>query len=103
MIKILQNIIACLLHFRVSNGISFESLCRYLVSFFQWLYDFFPQRTESAKLIGEIKISSPVGFATRACFKNRGFKAGDTLVIKVIDKDNPDVWGGVSLKLGSVC
>lgn len=68
----------------------------------QSLYDFFPQRTESSRLIDEIEISGLVGFVTWAYFINPGFEAGDTVVIKVVDKDNPDVWGSVSFELGGV-
>jgi len=66
----------------------------------QSLYDFFPQRAESSRLVDEMEISSLVGFATWAYFTNPGFEAGDTVVIKVVDKNDPDVWGSVSFELG---
>lgn len=69
---------------------------------FQSLYDFFPQRTESTRLVDEIEISGLIGFATWAYFENPGFKAGDTVVLKVVDKTNPDVWGSVTFELGRV-
>ena len=69
---------------------------------FQSAYDFFPQRTESTRLIDEIEITGLVGFATWVYFANPGFEVGDSIVIKVVDKKNPDVWGSVSFELGSV-
>ncbi|MGD9345083.1 MAG: hypothetical protein PVH84_04425 [Candidatus Aminicenantes bacterium] len=67
---------------------------------FQSAYDFFPQRAETTRLIDEIEITGLIGFATWAYFVNPGFEAGDTVVIKVVDKTNPDVWGSVTFKLG---
>jgi len=69
---------------------------------FQKAYDFFPQRTESTMLIDEMEITGLIGFATWTYFKNPGFKVGDSVVIKVVDKENPNVWGSVSFVLGSV-
>ena len=68
---------------------------------FQKAYDFFPQRTESTLLIDETEITGLIGFATWVYFANPGFKIGDRVVIKVVDKENPDVWGQVSFELGS--
>lgn len=68
---------------------------------FQSRYDFFPQRTEPTRIVDEIEITDLVGFATWAYFKNPGFQVGDTVVLKVVDKTNPDVWGSVTFELGS--
>jgi hypothetical protein len=67
---------------------------------FQSRYDFFPQRTEPTRIVNEIEITDLVGFATWAYFKNPGFQVGDTVVLKVVDKTNPDVWGSVTFELG---
>lgn len=69
---------------------------------FQSSYDFFPQRTEATRLVDEIEITGLVGFATWAYFKNPGFEAGDTVVLKIVDKKNPDVWGTVTFVLERV-
>jgi hypothetical protein len=69
---------------------------------FQKEYDFFPQRTESTLLIDETEITGLIGFATWIYFANPGFKVGDSVVIKVVDKENQDIWGSVSFELGSV-
>jgi hypothetical protein len=69
---------------------------------FQSAYDFFPPRTGNTKLTDEIEITGLVGFATWAYFANPGFKAGDSVVIKVVDKENPEVWGSVSFELQSM-
>jgi hypothetical protein len=68
---------------------------------FQSVYDFFPQRTKSTKLVDEIEVTGLIGFATGTYFANPGFEPGDTVAIKVLDKNNPDVWGSVTFKLGS--
>jgi len=39
------------------------------------------------------------GFKTKLYFKNPGFKTGDTLVIKVRDKKNPELVGAVAVVL----
>jgi hypothetical protein len=67
---------------------------------FQTSYDFFPHRTETTRLVDEIEITGLIGFATWSYFANPGFEAGDTVVIKVVDKTDPDVWGSVTFKLG---
>lgn len=69
---------------------------------FQSDYDFFPQRAENTRLIDETEITGLIGFATWVYFANPGFEVGDSVVIKVADKKNPDVWGSVSFELGSV-
>jgi hypothetical protein len=69
---------------------------------FQPFSDFFPQRTEASSLTDEIEITDLVGFSTWAYFANPGFEVGDFVVIKVVDKTNPDVWGSVTFELGSV-
>ena len=69
---------------------------------FQSAYDFFPQRTESTRLINEIEITGLIGFATWLYFANPGFVVGDTVTITIVDKANPDAWGSVSFELGSV-
>jgi hypothetical protein len=69
---------------------------------FQSAYDFFPQRTENTMIINETEITGLIGFATWVYFANPGFKVGDSVVIKVVDKENPDIWGSVSFELGSV-
>lgn len=63
---------------------------------FQWNLDFFPAQAENVTRINEGGFSSSVGFMTKVYFENPGFKAGDTIVIKVIDRKKPDMWGAVS-------
>jgi hypothetical protein len=66
---------------------------------FQWNLDFFPARFERVTRADQGGISSTVGFRTKAYFKNPGFKSGDQVLIKVIDKKKPDMWGAVSAVL----
>jgi len=44
-------------------------------------------------------ISSNIGFFTRVYFKNPGFEDGDTITIKVQDKDDPSISGSVEIIL----
>lgn len=63
---------------------------------FQWNLDFFPPRATSVTRIDEAGISSRIGFRATTYFKNPGFKSGDNVVIKVIDRKKPEMWGAVS-------
>ncbi len=69
---------------------------------FQSVYNFFLQRTKSTKLVDEIEVTGLVGFATWAYFVNPRFEPGGTVAIRVVDKNNPDLLGSVTFKLGSV-
>lgn len=66
---------------------------------FQWNLDFFPARFEQVTRTDEGGISSTVGFRTKAYFKNPGFKRGDPVLIKVIDRKKPEMWGSASAVL----
>ena len=62
--------------------------------------DFFPVPGLSAlSLTNEGSMAGMVGFRTTLYFKNPGFKTGDTLVIKVRDKKNPELVGAVAVVL----
>lgn len=62
--------------------------------------DFFPVLGPSAlSLTDEGSMAGTVGFKTTLYFKNPGFKTGDTLVIKVRDKKNPELVGAVAVEL----
>jgi len=66
---------------------------------FQWDLDFCPARFENVTRVDEGGFSSTVGFATKAYFKNPGFKTGDQIAIKVFDKKNREIWGAVAAVL----
>jgi hypothetical protein len=62
--------------------------------------DFFPVLGPSAlSLTNEGSMAGTVGFKTMLYFKNPGFKTGDTLLIKVRDKKNPELVGAVAIEL----
>jgi hypothetical protein len=67
----------------------------------------FPGTTDFFPLLGQANLSltnkgsmaGTMGFRTKLYFKNPGFKTGDTLVIKVSDKKNPELVGTVAVVL----
>ncbi len=62
--------------------------------------DFFPLLGQTGpSLTNEGSMVGRIGFMTTLYFKNPGFKKGDTLVIKVRDKKNPDLGGAVAVIL----
>jgi hypothetical protein len=62
--------------------------------------DFFPPVALRAPLaVDEGSMYSYTGFETKCYFKNPGFKKGDTLVLKVRDKKNPELTGEVEVTL----
>jgi hypothetical protein len=62
--------------------------------------DFFPVLGRMAQSItNKGSMAGVVGFRTTLYFKNPGFKTGDTLVIKVRDKKNPELVGAVAVEL----
>ncbi|HEX2695700.1 MAG TPA: hypothetical protein VHP61_08085 [Acidobacteriota bacterium] len=62
--------------------------------------DFFPLLGQAdVSLTNEGSMAGTIGFRTKLYFKNPGFKTGDTLVIKVRDKKNPDLIGAVAVVL----
>ncbi len=67
---------------------------------FQRRFDFFPSQISLVRVTDEGEISGIVGFMTRAYFKNPGFQKGDKLTIKVMDKNNPDIWGKCDVEIG---
>ncbi|NOY23239.1 MAG: hypothetical protein GXO70_06995 [Acidobacteria bacterium] len=63
-----------------------------------WI-DFCPARTEPRKLApGDVTLTSSTGVKTKLYFKNPGIKKGDTAVLKVVDKKNPDINGSITIK-----
>jgi hypothetical protein len=66
---------------------------------FQLQNQYFPARNSGKIAVDEGSISSSIGFATFAYFKNPGFQYGDTVVIKVSDKKSLDFWGSVEIEL----
>jgi hypothetical protein len=68
-----------------------------------WKYqrgtDFFPPPGSSLTAVDQASIASNIGFATRVYFKNLSFKKGDKIIIKVWDKNNPDLMGAVAVIL----
>ena len=62
--------------------------------------DFFPVLGRMAQSItNKGSMAGTFGFKTKLYFKNPGFKTGDTLVIKVRDKKNPELVGAVAVVL----
>ena len=61
--------------------------------------DFFPVQASGRLPVDQGSISSHFGFKSKVYFKNPGFKSGDMVVIKVRDKDDPDIWGSVAIEL----
>jgi len=63
-------------------------------------YDFFPVLGLRGTVPGEEgSINGYVGFKTRLYFKNPGFKKGDSVLIKVKDKKNPELTGECAVVL----
>ncbi len=62
--------------------------------------DFFPPNIPEAPTATDYaSIYNITGFVTPIYFKNPGFKKGDSFVLKVQDKDNPDLTGQVTVVL----
>ncbi|MFC2168380.1 hypothetical protein ACFLRW_05285 [Acidobacteriota bacterium] len=66
---------------------------------FNYYDDFFPPLASGMLPVDQGSISTNFGFKSKAYFKNPGFKPGDMIVIKVRDKDDPDIWGSVVVEL----
>ncbi len=66
---------------------------------FDWQDDFFPPRSSGRLAVDQASLAGTIGFMTFAYFKNPGLQLGDTVVIKVFDKDDPDIWGAVAVEL----
>ncbi len=83
------------------NRLGKDSLIQSKMRFFrfQWDYDFFPVIGQNVTLTDRGDMSSQLGFKTKVYFKNQGFASGDSVVIKVTDRKNPDVWGAVTVIL----
>ncbi len=63
-----------------------------------WI-DFCPARTEPRKLApGDVTLSSSTGVKTKLYFKNPGIKKGDTAILRVHDKKNPDIKGELTIQ-----
>jgi hypothetical protein len=66
-----------------------------------WRYqrggDFFPLPGRLA--VEEGSMANNIGFKTNVYFKNPGFKKGDQILIKVRDKNKPDITGEVAVIL----
>jgi hypothetical protein len=66
---------------------------------FQWEQDFFPTRSSGKLVMDEISFSPHIAMKTAAYFKNPGLKKGDTVIIKVKDKMDPNIEGVVAVAL----
>ena len=66
---------------------------------FQTAYDFFPARGQNVRITDDGDMSSREGFQTKAYFRNPGFKAGDKIIIKVLDTENKVIWGACAVEL----
>jgi hypothetical protein len=68
-----------------------------------WKYqvdtDFFPPPGQGLIAVDEGSMAGGVGFMTRVYFKNPGFKKGDQIVIRVKDKNKPELIGAVAVIL----
>ena len=60
---------------------------------------FFPSRNSGSLAVNQASLAGSIGFVSFVYFKNPGFQFGDTVVIKVFDKDDPDIWGAVAVEL----
>jgi hypothetical protein len=60
--------------------------------------DFFPTLREGTIPIRAASVNANIGFRTKAYFKNPGIQPGDSIVILVRDKDDPDIWGSVAVE-----
>ena len=64
---------------------------------FPWKYDFFPVVGLQESLVtDEGSMASTIGFRTKLYFKNPGFKKGDKILIRVMDRKNPALTGEVA-------
>jgi hypothetical protein len=66
---------------------------------FNWQDEFFPSRNSGRLALDVASLAGSIGFTTFVYFKNPGLQFGDIVVIKVFDKDNPDIWGAVAVEL----
>ena len=69
---------------------------------FQWELDFFPSRSSGKLVTDEISFSPHIALISGTYFKNPGFKVGDTVIIKVTDKKDPNISGSVTVELKEV-
>ena len=65
---------------------------------FQTNVDFFPARNEGVTVTNVLSVSYRIGAVTKVYFKNPGIKRGDTVKIKVFDKNNKSIYGEVEIK-----
>ena len=66
---------------------------------YQAWVDFCPARTEPRKLVADdVTLTSSNGVKTKLYFKNPGIKKGETAVLKMVDKKNPDINGSITIK-----
>jgi len=61
--------------------------------------EFFPSRSSGRLAVDQASLTGSIGFATFVYFKNPGFQFGDTVIIKVFDRDDPNIWGAVAVEL----
>jgi len=66
---------------------------------FNWQDEFFPSRSSGHIAVDQASLTGTIGFSTFVYFKNPGFQFGDTVIIKVFDKDDPGIWGAVAVEL----
>jgi hypothetical protein len=59
--------------------------------------DFFPLPGQLG--VDEGSMANQLGFRTKLYFKNPGFKKGDTILIRIKDKNNPSLTGAVAVIL----
>lgn len=60
---------------------------------YQWNYDFFPVLGKGPLPSDQVSMSGSLGSRTKVYFKNPGFQKGDEFVIKVTDRNNPEIVG----------
>jgi len=67
---------------------------------FQTKSDFFPPLTRRAPLaVNEGSMAGPIGFMSKCYFKNPGLAKGDSFLIRVHDKKNPDLTGEITVTI----
>lgn len=66
---------------------------------FRRTYNFFPSGNQASRVYHEAEMDADLAVTTYAYFKNPGFKKGDTVVVKVRDKKDPEMRGATTVIL----
>lgn len=85
---------------RLYNSVAKSTLALSSLRFYRFplFQDFFPGRAASFTAADQGSMASYIGFRTKVYFKNPGIEEGDIIVIKVKDKNDPEIYGAVAVE-----